>query len=879
MRFQISFAAALLLAATSSFASEQSPFADKTAASYSSYNDDKGHPVEIPWGDLKANDFGSRKIEFDVTGVRPLHQIPAPGVHPRIFFTPDDLPDIRRRLKETQCGQAVWKNILCWTEMMKGNYDDKAQYAQPDVWKGSFGGLHGRVPLFRLGVNGSHGYNHNQAARERYQKLIAGDMTQEVGFYWNVFALEAFRCLIENDQNGAKDLAKAVVTSMKIDQAKRAADPKVKRAGEPPDQPVGAFQLAYVYDLINQWLTPEQHKAIHDELALGSWHHDNYGTFNEATASRSNWATFSYWLIEVLSIEDEPGFNDLKVRGMYRGWRDLLTYGWFQSGATYEGEAKNQLGMDGIIPFAMRTKRYGFENLCGHPYLRAYADKFLPQSIIPTLDGFVKYDLLGGSRTKAGGFTPCDLVGLKYMFPQDKTIDWVYRCTVGEDYHNVPDRCDGYYNGLLFFAIFASDYDASNNNPAKLDLGNTFFCGERSLMMTRSGWDSKDALMLNLHVRQANGGHPYADRNSIMLTGAGRVWSPIEGSRAFENFKNSVIVIDGKPQEVSVPGRMVDFQDSPMATFAVGDAKYCWDWNWRVLNKRHGYYTVADVTANRVEIPPGWQPETHTTNDFAYLKLPYAYLNVPFFQRPDWILPAGAISPVVRQPNYPVRRAFRTAGIIRGPHPYALVVDDYQRDDSPAHYDWNLTLEPDIQIISMKKTGEREMDILLSGSNPDQNQPPAKEPLPAKAASDAIPAGQPVLLVRVLNRNDQKDADPTIADVSTDPKTKDGAVRRLVIPADAVSPDFKILLCPYRQGEAVPRTAWADSQHTMLNVALGDAKDTITFAPGRSGKTDLSIAREEGGRQTVLLNVNQPIEPLKDDAPGPAPAARQPRQN
>ena len=167
-----------------------------------------------------------------------------------------------------------------------------------------------------------------------------------------------------------------------------------------------------------------------------------------------------------------------------------------------------------------------------------------------------------------------------------------------------------------------------------------------------------------------------------------------------------------------------------------------------MLNKKHGYYTADDVAGHTVEIPAGWEPEMHTTNDFAYLKLPYAYLNVPLFQRPDWILPAGAISPVVRQPNYPVKRAFRTAGIIRGPHPYGLVVDDYQRNDKVAHYDWNMTLEEDIQIVSMKKTSDREMDILLSGADPDQTQPAPKAPLPALATSGPIPQGQPMLLVR-----------------------------------------------------------------------------------------------------------------------------------
>ena len=124
------------------------------------------------------------------------------------------------------------------------------------------------------------------------------------------------------------------------------------------------------------------------------------------------------------------------------------------------------------------------------------------------------------------------MVGLKYMFPNDKVIDWVYRKSIGENYENVPDRPDGYYNGLLFFAAFASDFDPANSDPAALGLGNTFFCGERSLLMTRSSW-SKDALMLNLHTRGANGGHPFADRNAIMVAGAGRIWSP----NGYSNFK------------------------------------------------------------------------------------------------------------------------------------------------------------------------------------------------------------------------------------------------------------------------------------------------------------------------------------------------------
>ncbi len=843
------FSAALLaaLAATVSPGRAASPFADKPCASYSGYTDDNGQPAVLLWGNAPFTDFGSRQVQFDQTGVRPLRQIPAAGIHPRIFFGPADLDDVRKRLKETRCGQQAWKNILCWTEMMKGNYDDSKDYAKPDRWNGGFGGLHGPVPLFRLGIPrvAKAAYNHNPKASEFYKNLINGDATGVPGFYWDVFSLEAFRCLIENDESGAKDLAKATVTLMKADQAKRAADPQAK--GKTPDQPVGRFQLAFTYDFIFNWLTPDQKQAIHDELALGTWSHDNYGTFNTAESSRSNWATFSYWLYEVLAIEGEPGFNDLKVRGMYRGWRNLLTYGWFQSGATFEGEAKNQLGMDGVILFARRQRAYGFENLCGHPYLQAYARKFLPHSINPMLTGFNKYDLLGGSRAGKGGFSPCDVIGLKYMFPDDKAIDWVYHKSIGDNYEAVPDRPDGYFNGLLFFAVFATDYDSANGDVTALNLGNTFFCGERSLLMTRSGWNT-DALMLNLHTRGANGGHPFADRNAIMVAGAGRIWSP-NGYASFRTQENSVVCIDGTSQNETVPGRMADFQDLPLATFATGDASYAWDWTWKRLDKPHGYYTMRDAQAGNIPIPPGWEPVKETVNDFALTKLPFAYLNRPLFELNHWIKPNGALSPMVKQPLYPVQKAFRTAGIVRGAHPYAVVVDDIRKDNSVHHYDWSLQLERDIQIASVVKKSDSGMDITLTGADPDQDNPPGRNsgPLPSRMdPAQAIPAGRPMLLVRVLNRAvdpSVKPAEPEIVEMPNMADSKKySPVRRLVIPSDSVEPGFKVLLYPYRQGAPVPETAW-DAKRDAVQVTWTGQNDTVQFLAKPDGSTRVAVVR------------------------------------
>lgn len=845
------------------FRPEDAPFARAFAESYSSYKNERGEMVNPRWGEARIHDFGSREVRFESEGMRKLADAPAPGVHPRVLFSPEDLPDIRERLKNTRAGQQAWRNILSWVHGMKGTYEETADYARPDRFNGSFGGLRGPVPLFRLGLPNTiphKGHTNNPNAAAAWRGLVEGTAEEFPPFYWNTMALEAFRCLIEDDADGARELAKAAMTAMRIEQARREIARKEKGATLPPDQPVGGFQFAFIYDFLSNWLTPEQRQAMQAELAETTWSHDNYGTFNDAHGSRSNWATFSYWLFQVLAIEDEPGFNELKVRGMYRGWRNLLTYGWYPSGATFEGEAKNQLGMDGILPFARRSERYGFENLAGHPHLRAYATRFLPHSIIPTRDGFIKYDLIGGSRSRGGGFSVCDTVGLKFMFPEDRVIDYVYRQSVGENYEHVPDRPDGYYNGLLFFAIHAMDFAEENDDPGELELGRTFFCGERALMMTRSDWTT-EALMLNLHTRQANGGHPYADRNSIHLCGAGRVWSPIHGARAYENFRNSVVVVEGRAQSRFTPGRMVDFVDEEQATFAVGDAKFAWDWNWLTKDRPGGFYTAEDVRAGRVELAQGEQLEPRTPNDFAYTKQPFAYLDVPMSETPHWRMPHGAVRPVVRVPNTRMRYAYRTAGIVRGAQPYALVVDDIRKDSMRRRYEWILTLEPDIQMVSLTPGADGQLDILLTGDDPAQQQGLPKEDLPPERdPAHAVPQGQPMLLVRVLQREHHEargEARPWIDVVRDDtPKTQVGPVRRLVIPAESVEPKFKVLLFPHRKGDALPKTEW-NADKTKLLVTMADGQqDEIALAKSDSGKTHLVLTR--GGAQLAAVNADPP---------------------
>ena len=225
--------------------------------------------------------------------------------------------------------------------------------------------------------------------------------------------------------------------------------------------------------------------------------------------------------------------------------------------------------------------------------------------------------------------------------------------------------------------MMPSDYDPANSDPGKLALGLTYIAGERALAITRSGWD-RDALMLNLHVRGVNGGHPYADRNSIFFTGKGRVWVGLN-QWIPDSDQQSQVQIDDWTQDALTPGRLVDVVDQPMATFAVGDARYCWNWHLvRIDNNpgAHRPYTLRELGDGHSPFMPGAPWELHSYNDFAYKPVPVPSAQKPLYQLQSWIGLPGVLTPMFKKPNHPVIKAFRTTGIVRGTHPYSLVLDD-----------------------------------------------------------------------------------------------------------------------------------------------------------------------------------------------------------
>jgi hypothetical protein len=211
----------------------------------------------------------------------------------------------------------------------------------------------------------------------------------------------------------------------------------------------------------------------------------------------------------------------------------------------------------------------------------------------------------------------------------------------------------------------------------------------------------------------------------------------------------------------------------------------------------------------------------------------------------------------VRAQFNPVKRAFRTCGLVRGPHPYAIVVDDIQKDDKERLYEWTMMLSADTIAIDIHDEDNPH------AIGPRQTQVPSsiytdiilgREGILRESGSYKPAKGEPLLLVRVLQC--ATPCDPRTYDSRPQPRLetvekKDvrsapggatwGMDRRLVVPSRSVSPDFKILLYPYRHDiDPLPVTTLDKGR---LSIKWDDQEDAYDFSDNGGGRTLLELRR------------------------------------
>jgi hypothetical protein len=198
--------------------------------------------------------------------------------------------------------------------------------------------------------------------------------------------------------------------------------------------------------------------------------------------------------------------------------------------------------------------------------------------------------------------------------------------------------------------------------------------------------------------------------------------------------------------------------------------------------------------------------------------------------------------PQMRAKYNPVKYAYRTAGIVRGEHPYALIVDDINKDGRLHIYDWQMQIPNGLSLASWWKMPQ-DLIVLVREEDAEQGD---RFTRPKK--------GAPCLAVLVLNktpepRQGQYDRSFAPAEIRRQSVT---GTDRLVIATRAVDPKFRIVLVPLRWGEPMPQVVVGDDPSTCKLQWIEDGnsgdriaqEDVLTFSGGEDGRTRLAVSRD-----------------------------------
>ncbi len=725
---------------------------------------------------------------------------PAPGVHPRVLFNPEDLAGIRERLEKTEAGrsamEAIRKNNLSCITGPGAKFADQYQ----DL-------IEGRVPE-KLDVNVAY-----------------------------CLMYEAFRCLIDDDAAGGQKVAAAITTLAGLaitEIAANRADPRnaasLNDARVISQGPTREFTLGLAYDFAYQFMTPDQRDATRKALVEATAGMTGIGceTLQALHSGTSNWISWGCRaLFAICAIEGEPGYDPAAFNRFADAQINFIN-AMYPTGEAFEGWGKNFMFLEHMILLAKRGED---RNVLGHTSVRSAYNNYFVASMTPWGNSFTFCD----SMAKSGGKIARNADVLMYhrLFPNDPAGNLIFRNQIAGDYDNVGARAINTRHPFstmdaLCCAIFATDITpgdaATEFSAVTRDRPLTYFSDDTCNLITRSGWDP-DALYLNYLNRAVPGGHQYCDRSHFNLYADGRFWSIYQSSRQIKEqympIMRSVLLIDGMGPSTA-EAQCVGFYDSPLATFIITDLRNPWNFQTTSLEKA----------------PPGAPllAKQRSYNSFRLRPSPLPWMAAPIGGLPHWY---SSEKPAENEgaswfQRFDVRKAFRSAGLVRGQHSYALIVDDVQLDDEARDFKWGMTLPPDVVLVSSQVTSDKpgayEADIVLGeGEKPD-------------LASAKPSERRRFLLVRVLSAAHLEDGVVEPVTVPNRPQP-DITLNRLHVTGRATNPALRVLLVPFREGDPLPATRW-NADRSECTMQWTQQTDVVTFEPGDDGRTTLHVSRK-----------------------------------
>ena len=379
---------------------------------------------------------------------------------------------------------------------------------------------------------------------------------------------------------------------------------------------------------------------------------------------------------------------------------------------------------------------------------------------------------------------------------------------------------------------------------APLDLPLTFNDPGHGLLQARTGND-KDALYLMFEARPdlRGVGHQHHDSGHFYLASDGEMWATEAGPKNSFSADHNTVQIDGRGHsDISAAPRVgyLGTLVNDAAAFASANLRNAYDCGW--TTPMHFSWLMEENRKGLWKLQPDMDSEL-----VAYYKgtqnVKMRIWGESYWQN-NW-------GPVMRIPGNPVLYAWRSAGIVRGKHSYALIVDDINKDDKEHYYEWLMQMPNGMRLANMPLRVKSAPAILLTRAA-------ATQPWDSGRSVETLPKGTPAMLVCLLEAGRDDDEDkPVLANVvendnfpfrleqfGSPQRPGSAAVKtRLAIGQRAVDPAFRVLMVPVRTGGEMPEIQW-DAGSNSATIQWHDQKDECVFTKGPEKRTRVVLKRD-----------------------------------
>ncbi|MCD8167630.1 MAG: hypothetical protein LUE93_16995 [Bacteroides sp.] len=654
--------------------------------------------------------------------------------------------------------------------------------------------------------------------------------------------LKSFDCLLFDKKEEGKKVATAfyhyarIVKPQVVENLKTSPFPTDVWRSNTKDL-IHGHMFAFLYDFSYNYMSPRQRDYVRDLLVLSTQGLTTMGMLIPPYFVNWNWcAVGQSHTLNVLAIEGEKGYDPCVYEKSAEVMRHYLTYGIDKYGTSTEAVGYTQFGFKWGAPAMIAISRRGDLQLA-HPHFKAMKN-WLFYSLSPSGG---RYNSRGDGGD--GGPSIVQLMVMKYFYPDDPVIDYLFQ---DFEQHTASNLYKGTFD-LITPLICASDATPTDYQYGKaFHLPLTFYDEERGMVISRNAWN-KEATVFHLEARAdpLGGNHDHADRGTFTLESGGRAWS-LDGFRAVDSKFHNIVTINGRGQSFFTPqATWVKMVDKPEVTWSVIDQKYAYDYWWpkpmvaatqpddpRLETPRYASFQKEIEEFRRLYGEDSGEPDPS----------PQIVAHFEGNEKGNPRIWDEDPRPY-RLPYNPVEYAWRTAGFIKGEKPYVFLVDDIRKDQKEYMYEWNMMVEWDLTIHSITHN-----DIILM-----EDKDISKNPRAFRANSRNLQKGEPILLIRVLDRS-LKQPPAYVENLAIRLEIVEkhesangyghtyGLAKRVVVPALTDQPDFKILLFPLLAGDELPETTW-DEEKAVLTIQYGNQTDVYRFTPTREGRNEITMSR------------------------------------